>query len=582
MPTKFIDEENSSNKPRRRPSPSTSMDSFQKLRTSDPVEGPSAPSHLEISDQDPSRNYHSASRSASSPLLRVLIPTTPRGFLLLFLTLLLFLVTLFPYAKNRYNDEAAHPDSPSDFHTKHDLGPHKKAHVFVKPGNVKNKHKDVAAADAPDEVVSDEIEGSGIATGSESHPAGVPPMNGLAYLAPAEFRDVRLARPNESVLLTGGLGFIGSHVVDLLLHRGFKVTILDDESNGHNHNKFCREMVPNDITVVGDLPKFPTGEEGEDEEVMYFTHVIHLAAAISVAESMNDPDKYERINYGGSQKVLDWVRGYNSHVSSLLQSKKNKQQKSRQPPTLVRKIVAASSAAIYGDPDPALLPLREPTPYGGLSPYADTKYRMEGLMRNFVDSQNADNKKQDDGFVPAASATALRFFNVYGPRQDPKNPYSGVISLFLEMASNNKNITILGDGLMTRDFVYVKDVARAVTMALLQEKDEKEPASFSVYNVCTGTSITINTLAEQVKQSMGSSSDIVHLDPREGDIRDSRCNPGGAVKGMGFVAAVSQEEGLEKTAGWFREVNGSRLLMEGRGDGIPRRRLEESFYPELI
>jgi nucleoside-diphosphate-sugar epimerase len=99
------------------------------------------------------------------------------------------------------------------------------------------------------------------------------------------------------------------------------------------------------------------------------------------------------------------------------------------------------------------------------------------------------------------------------------------------------------------------------------EKGEKDPASFSVYNVCTGTSITINTLAEQVKQSMGSSSDTVHLDPREGDIRDSRCNPGGAAKGMAFVAAVSQEDGLVKTAAWFREVNGSRLLTERTGGG---------------
>ncbi|KAL3803727.1 hypothetical protein HJC23_003781 [Cyclotella cryptica] len=578
MPTSFNNEENSANKPRRRPFPSlASMDPPQKLRTSDLSQGPPTPSHLEISDQDPSHNYNSASRS-SSPLLRVLIPTTPRGFLFLSITLLFFLVTLFPYVKHRYYEEASRTDAPTDFRTKHDLGPHKKAHVFVKPGNVKNKHND-GTADTPEEVVSDEIKGG---SSGKSHQEGVPPIKGLAYLTPAEFRDVRLSVPNESVLLTGGLGFIGSHVVDLLLHRGFKVTILDDESNGHNHNKFCREMVPNDITVVGDLPKFPTGEEDNEDEVMYFTHVIHLAAAISVAESMNDPDKYERINYGGSQKVLDWVRGYNSHVSSLLKSNKYKQQPSRQAPTLVRKIVAASSAAIYGDPDPALLPLREPTPYGGLSPYADTKYRMEGLMRGFVDSQNADNKQKDDGFVPAASATALRFFNVYGPRQDPKNPYSGVISLFLEMASNNRNITILGDGLMTRDFVYVKDVARAVVMALLQDKGEKEPASFSVYNVCTGTSITINTLAEQVKQSMGSSSEIVHLDPREGDIRDSRCNPGGAAKGMAFVAAVSQQEGLVKTADWFREVNGSRLLRERRGGVISYRRFEEQFYPELI
>eukprot|EP00569_Conticribra_weissflogii_P009313 CAMPEP_0171362504 /NCGR_PEP_ID=MMETSP0879-20121228/2685_1 /TAXON_ID=67004 /ORGANISM="Thalassiosira weissflogii, Strain CCMP1336" /LENGTH=570 /DNA_ID=CAMNT_0011869395 /DNA_START=365 /DNA_END=2077 /DNA_ORIENTATION=+ len=436
----------------------------------------------------------------------------------------------------------------------------------------------------------------------------VPPKKGMAYLTPREFLDIRTAHPGESVLVTGGLGFIGSHVVDLLLHRGFHVTILDDESNGHNHNAYVdMEMVPNDITVVGDLPPLPEGDDEngssfpweekhkmhlkktrtknknanglEDDDDRYFTHVIHLAAAISVAESMNDPDKYERINYGGSEKVLEWIIQYNHRVAMLASGynangKKEKQRNMQQSDNkhhslpLIRKVVAASSAAIYGDPDPSLLPLRESVPYGGLSPYADTKYRMEGLMRAFVEKQNEHN----DGLnaLPAASATALRFFNVYGPRQDPKNPYSGVISLFLEAAVNDMDITILGDGEMTRDFVYVKDVARAIVMALLQEGDdessigsngsgttpspsmEKKHATFSVYNVCTGKSITINTLASQVKKSMESTSRITHLAPRVGDIRESRCNPNGAKEGMGFVSAVSQEVGLEKTADWFR------------------------------
>lgn len=114
-------------------------------------------------------------------------------------------------------------------------------------------------------------------------------------------------------------------------------------------------------------------------------------------------------------------------------------------------------------------------------------------------------------------------------------------------------------------------------MALLQEKDDKEPASFSVHNVCTGKSITINELAAQVKQSMKSTSKIVHLDPRDGDIRDSRCNPGSAAGSMDFIAAVTQEVGLEKTANWFREKDGSRLLRDQTS-----RRLEEQPYPEMI
>ncbi|KAL7555286.1 hypothetical protein ACHAWF_018942 [Thalassiosira exigua] len=365
----------------------------------------------------------------------------------------------------------------------------------------------------------------------------VAPVYGTAYLAPEEFRDVRTARPGESVLVTGGLGFIGSHVVDLLLHRGFDVTILDDESNGHNHNRYARELVPHDITVVGDLPEFPSGKEGEEgkDAGRRYTHVIHLAAAISVAESMTDPAKYERINFDGSQKVLDWIGEYNKIVTS--------NDRGGEP---IKKLVAASSAAIYGDPDPSLLPLREEAGYGGLSPYADTKFRMEGSMRKFLEKQRSDNDGPAD-----TGAVALRFFNVYGPRQDPKNPYSGVISLFLEAALRGKDITVLGDGRMTRDFVYVKDVARAIVLALLQEGDA--PPSFAVYNVCTGRSITINTLAEEVKRSMGSQSEIIHLDPRDGDIRESSCNPIGARGGIGFQAAVSKGGGLEKTADWFRQ-----------------------------
>lgn len=359
----------------------------------------------------------------------------------------------------------------------------------------------------------------------------VAPIRGEAYLTTNEFAGIRVAKPKEAVLVTGGLGFIGSHVVDLLLHRGFSVTILDDESNGHNHNRFAKELVPRDITVTGDLPEFPNGKQGSGSS---FTHVIHLAAAISVAESMTDPDKYERINYGGSERVFNWIRDYNQHVY----------QSDDGSATFIKKVTAASSAAIYGDPQPTLLPLRESAPYGGKSPYADTKFRMEGLMSDFVTEQN-------EASGPKASATALRFFNVFGPRQDPKNPYSGVISLFLEAALQGKDITILGDGEMTRDFVYVKDVARAIVMSLLQESTD-DGATFAVYNVCTGKSITISSLAAQVRQMMKSSSQIKHLEPREGDIRESSCNPQKASQGMQFLSAVSQEEGLEKTATWFK------------------------------
>jgi UDP-glucose 4-epimerase len=218
----------------------------------------------------------------------------------------------------------------------------------------------------------------------------------------------------------------------------------------------------------------------------------------------------------------------------------------------IRKVVAASSAAVYGSPDSTLLPLQENAPYGGVSPYADTKYRMEQLLHDFATTTAATATAE--ATTSKVSATALRFFNVYGPRQDPKNPYSGVISLFLQMAISNSDITILGDGYMTRDFVYVKDVARAIVLALLQEEDDtNDNNNFNIYNVCTGTSITINTLAKRIKSIMKSTSKIIHTTPRVGDIRESECNPTLAKVGLGFETVVSQESGLEKTADWFRQ-----------------------------
>ena len=238
----------------------------------------------------------------------------------------------------------------------------------------------------------------------------VAPIIGKAYLTPNEFLNIRTAQPHESVLITGGLGFIGSHVVDLLLHRGFKVTILDDESNGHNHNSYVKnEMVPNDITVITDFPQFQSPPDEKNNALNgYFTHVIHLAAAISVAESMTNPDKYEKVNYGGTQNVLDWIYNYNQALASSTPTESNSDGVDKY---YIRKVVAASSAAIYGDPDPSLLPLQESAGYGGkylVSAYADTKFRMEGLMQDFVTKQNNNDETKH-----TTSAIALRFFNVY-------------------------------------------------------------------------------------------------------------------------------------------------------------------------
>merc|ERR1711907_928289 len=188
---------------------------------------------------------------------------------------------------------------------------------------------------------------------------------------------------------------------------------------------------------------------------------------------MNDPGKYTRTNVEGSRLVLEYAKAAGAKM-----------------------VVAASSAAIYGD-IPDKLPIAESEGYGGKSPYAETKWAMEKLMEKF-------NKEQ------GLPTTALRFFNVYGPRQDPTSPYSGVISKFMDMSKKNLDVTIFGDGEQTRDFVYVKDVARAIVTAMESSSD-----SFDQFNVCTGVETTVKQLANTVIGLFGASSKVTHGPERD-------------------------------------------------------------------
>jgi UDP-glucose 4-epimerase len=315
---------------------------------------------------------------------------------------------------------------------------------------------------------------------------------------------------NPCVLVTGGLGFIGSHVVQLLAERGIDCAILDwntearslallralSNVKGIYHLDICSGVEAMDAAIPSDLT---------------FTHVVHLAAAISVAESVIDPKKYERTNVAGSSAVyaLAARRGAVAAVS-------------------------ASSAAVYGDPDNSLLPIKESTPIAGISPYALSKADMERL------AQGITNPKLH----------FLRFFNVFGPRQDPNSPYTGVVSIFLSRAAQGLPLTIFGDGKQTRDFVYVRDVGRAI-LQLLLDRDFTLPAL--TMNVGTERSTSVLQLAETAVRLSQRDSSISFGPRRDGDIVDSVACCSLIHKELGWSPTVSVHEGLEATLRWMEE-----------------------------
>lgn len=199
----------------------------------------------------------------------------------------------------------------------------------------------------------------------------------------------------------------------------------------------------------------------------------------------------------------------------------------------VKRVVAASSGATYGTPLPENLPLREETATGGICAYATTKFKMEKIMKEYNTNYG----------LPS---TALRFFNVYGPRQDPHSAYSGVVSWMMEEAKNNGTLKVTGDGDQYRDFVYVKDVARAIRTAMLLTD-----RGFDVFNVCTGIKTTIKSVAEQILNTFQSSAVIKYIPWRQGDVKESVCSISKSAMKLGFTAEYSFPRGIAETRDWF-------------------------------
>lgn len=297
-------------------------------------------------------------------------------------------------------------------------------------------------------------------------------------------------------LVTGGCGFIGSHLVDALLAAGHTVRVLDDLSTGKRTN-IPLGAVDLRVGDVSDPAVTSAAVQGVDG-------CFHLAAIASVARSNEDWIGTHRVNQTGTIAVLDAAR--TARGGSPIP------------------VVYASSAAVYGDS--TNLPLRESEPLKPLTAYGADKLGSE--LHAIV-----------AGSVHGVPTCGFRFFNVYGPRQDPKSPYSGVISIFAGKLLGGEDLTIDGAGQQTRDFVYVADVVRH----LIAGMDHADPKAL-VFNVCTGRQVSILALAETMAGVLGVPLRITHGPPRAGDIPNSLGDPSAAAAALGVRAERPLEEGL--------------------------------------
>jgi UDP-glucose 4-epimerase len=303
----------------------------------------------------------------------------------------------------------------------------------------------------------------------------------------------------STILVTGAAGFIGSHTCDHLLAAGHTVVGLDNFRTGRRDNLQLAaqgagfRLVAADLTEGDTLVRL-TGEIQPDA-------IIHLAALVSVQESIQDPALNYRLNVHGTHLVAEAARRHG-----------------------VRRVVFASSAAVYGDAGRS--PLNEQAGIRPISPYGAAKLASESILL---------------GHAVAFGLTVRcqRYFNVYGPRQDPKSPYSGVISIFGDRLRAGLAPTIFGDGEQTRDFIAVDDVARANVLAATTPQIRS-----GVANICTGRATTLNQLAAVLRGLVPDAPAAVLAPPKAGDIRHSLGAPDAARAELGFTAEVPLADGL--------------------------------------
>jgi UDP-glucose 4-epimerase len=309
-------------------------------------------------------------------------------------------------------------------------------------------------------------------------------------------------------LVTGGAGFIGSHIVRTLLEQGASVRVLDNFSSGKRENleDLTRQFNRDQFEILeGDLRDASSVEEAARGIEVIF----HEAAFVSVPQSMNEPQTCFDVNITGTSRLFDMARAAG-----------------------VRRVVVASSAAIYGESD--ALPLVEETLPQPLSPYAVSKRVDEMYAELFTGSFGLE-------------AVALRYFNVYGPRQRPDSMYAAAVPIFARRLLDGKPVTVFGDGGQTRDLINVHDVVRANLIA-----SEHKNAPGKIFNICTGVETRLLDLLDVMYELVPNAPQAEFAALRAGDIYRSVGSPQKAAKVMGFRAEVSLVEGLKETIDWMR------------------------------
>ena len=308
----------------------------------------------------------------------------------------------------------------------------------------------------------------------------------------------------SNYLVTGGAGFIGSHLSEELVRRGHRVRVADSLITGKRSNL---DHIPGVEFVEGDLADLDFAKRVAEG----CEFVLHQAAIPSVPRSVKDPVTSNRANVDGTVNMLVAARDAG-----------------------VRRLVFAASSSAYGDTP--TLPKHEGMPTNPLSPYALQKVVGEQYLQMFTRLYGLET-------------VSIRYFNVFGPRQDPSSPYSGVISVFATALIENRSPKIYGDGEQSRDFTYVANVVDGVLRAC-----DAPNASGEIINVATGGRISLNKLFYTMRDVVGGSLEPTYAEPRKGDVRDSQADINKAKALLGYEPIVSFEDGLARTIAWYRST----------------------------